>query len=337
MTLTPSAPVSIPRFAPLLNSALSFDGTGTFAHASLPVSSLPTAGNGVAPFSLTLWINVPAPPAPPATTGSTGSADSGSSTGSTETAFSLSGSQVVLELLGAKSGTVASVLIDQNYNLGFQQGGYQPGGASPAFVFLNATDSTPGYLGEWIFVAATYARAGTTNGAENPGSDLTVMVTDGSTPLAPQPASSGASIGLQPDETTLTLRLGSATAPGQADLAAYNGLLARVRLWSTALSNDEATAVMYDNPIGPQAYQAQSLVADWRTCEGYGPVAFDYAGLSLGYIPKHYQPPPGHHLHLGATQSDGVQASAPAWAIANIATLVNQTSNAQLSLVTPTT
>jgi hypothetical protein len=333
MVLTPSAPVSIPRFAPLLNSALSFDGTGTFAQATLPAGSLPTANQGVGPFSLTLWLNVPAFPAPAGNGSNTGTAEG--TTGTEPPAFSLNGSQVVVELLGAKSGTVASVLIDENLNLGFQQGGYQSGGASAASVPLNATGSSPGYLGQWIFVAATYARASTTNGAENPGSDVTVLVSDGSTPLAPQPASSGTYLTLQPDETALTLRLGCAAAPGQADLAAYNGLLARVRLWSTALSNAQAAAVMYQNPIGPQAYQSQSLIADWRTCEGYGPMAFDYAGLSLPYIPEHYQPPPGNHLYLGAAQPDGFEANAPTWVIANIATLVNQTSNAQLSLVTP--
>jgi hypothetical protein len=319
MVLIPSAPVSIPRFAPLLNSALSFDGTGAFAHATLPISSLPAAG----PFSLTLWLNVPAPAEAPAPA-------------EQPPAFSLNGSQVVAELLGAKSGTVASVLIDENFNLGFLQCGYQSGGANPAFASLTATGSSPGYLGQWIFVAATYVQASTTNGAGSPGSDVTILVSDGSTPLVPGPVSSGTSITLQPDETALTLRLGCAAAPSQADLGPYNGLLARVRLWSAALSSDQATAVMYQNPIGPQAYLSQSLIADWRTCEGYGPVAFDYAGLSLPYIPKHYQPPPGHHLRLGAPRPDGVEAGAPTWVIANIATLVNQTSNAQLSLVTPT-
>src|SRR5438067_13941120 len=55
LSITPPV-VSIPRFAPLANMVLGFDGSATIAQALLPADLIP-ADKAPSPFSLTFWMN----------------------------------------------------------------------------------------------------------------------------------------------------------------------------------------------------------------------------------------------------------------------------------------
>lgn len=317
----PLRTVSIPRFAPLGDMALSFDGAATAAQTTLPTNLLATPeNNGLKPFTVTFWMNAAPPPETPtseaAATGpdtETGAA-AGPSTPPPSTPPP-STPQTVVEILGTSSGPLAAITLDTDYVLTLQMHAL----VDPVRIPLG-----PG-VGSWVFVAASYSNT--------PGfGTATLLVTDG----RPQPFTAqnalAAAVTLSSQDTALTLTLGRATASDVTPTTAYAGMLTRLRLWNTALTAEQAVAEMYVYPIGPQAYAAGPLIGDWRLSEGYGNVAFDYASAGDDRVPKQYAPPPGNHLTLGTARPDGIVADAPGWVIVDLSTLVVKATNAALPL-----
>jgi hypothetical protein len=292
--------ISIPRFSPLGDMALSFDGNATIAQATLR-----DALNWGGGFSLTFWINVPLP----------------------DESSSPRYPQCLIEIYapgnGPDDGLVAQWSIDSDFQLGCKLlTGPLAETATPPVAELRE------YLGQWVFIATVYdPPAGDQNGQHG---RLCVAVTDGS-PVQNIPCADLATIPAAGAPGQI-LTLGSASGLAATDNAPFRGMITRMRLWQSALALDPQSlaAQMYDYPTGWKAYRDGSMVCDWRMSEGYGEVAFDYANAGGDRLPRRYEPPQGNHLNLGT----GVPGTEPAWVVADLVTLVHNTAALPMPLVT---
>ncbi|MDH6221556.1 hypothetical protein [Streptomyces pseudovenezuelae] len=256
-----SIEVSLPRFAPLLDMALYFDGLRTQATAALP-PDLFAQDPGDLAFTVTFWMSPGPAPWPGA----------GPPVGP-------EAAQSVLDLRGP-SGAVLSLV-------------YGPGrklvcalpGSRPDLTELQLE----GIAGPWIYVVLGYAPE---------PAQLTVRATDGGP--APAAAATELQVQLMLKNESRTLTVGRSAAPGDGEVP-YQGMLTRLRIRRTSPDpeNDTTPGAMYDGPIGFRSATEGPFAADWRMNEGYGTVAFDYASPNGPLLPVRYQPPPGNHLVLG--------------------------------------
>ena len=292
--------VSIPRYAPLDNMALSFDGSATIAQAKLPASLLPPPEQATsAPFSLTFWMNAQPTLAPPAST-------------EPEAPPAISGPMVVIDIRG-HHGSLATWSIGTDLTLGLAV----TGNAVPGL----GVNIGP-YLSQWVFVASIYTPP---QGQDSLG-QVGLVVSNGGPMPSPVTGQLTQTPSPAPEDRWLTVgnlpyEQFSGTLP---DLGPFQGMIAHLRLWGGALASSDIEAHMYDDPIGPKALLPGPVIGDWRMNEGYGTVAFDYASVGPSLIPDRYQPPPGNHMTLGT----GDPATEPAWVIADVLTLVQKSSSA---------
>lgn len=312
MTLPEVRRVSIPRYAPLTNMALAFDGGATTAQALLPAGLIPATGPAGGPaFSLTFWMNAQPTLAEPAN----------GNAGAQNAPPAISGPVVVVDIRGP-SGPLATWSIGPDLTLSFSVTNFAPSGFG---VGIGA------YLSQWIFVASVY----TPPGGQAPHGQVSLAVSNGGLPASP--ASGTLTNTPNPVQEDRWLTVGNVPpgppgppAPSQdlpPDLGPFQGMIAQMRLWNVALSPADIEAHMYDDPIGPKAIVPGPVIGDWRMNEGYGTTAFDYANPGPDLIPARYQPPPGNHMTLGT----GDPATEPPWVIADVLTQVQKVTSVQVN------
>jgi len=309
MTLPEVRRVSIPRYAPLTNMALAFDGGATIAQALLPAGLIPATGPaGGSAFSLTFWMNAQPTLAEPAN----------GNAGAQNAPPAISGPVVVLDIRGP-SGPLATWSIGPDLTLSFSVTNFAPPGFGVGIGM---------YLSQWIFVASVY----TPPGGQAPHGLVSLAVSNGGLPASP--ASSPLTNTPNPVHEDRWLTVGNVPPgpPGPSqdlppDLGPFQGMIAQMRLWNVALSPADIEAHMYDDPIGPKAIVPGPVIGDWRMNEGYGTTAFDYANPGPDLIPARYQPPPGNHMMLGT----GDPVTEPPWVIADVLTQVQKVTSVQVS------
>jgi len=303
--------LSLPRYAPLANMVLAFDGSATIAQAPLPAGLIPADGPpGGSPFSLTFWMNAQ----PTLETGGEGGS------GDQPSPPRISGPVVLADIRGP-NGPVATWSLAPDLSLSF------------SVMNVSLADFSVGigaHLSQWIFVASTYRPPGDSG---SPG-QVSLMVSNGSQVTAPASAQLTETPNPFHEDRWLTVgNLPYARFPHQQlpDLGPFQGMIAQMRLWNEELGPDALQAHMYDDPIGPKAMLPGPVIGYWRMNEGYGSVAFDYANPGPGLLPVRYQPPPGNHMTLGT----GDQATEPAWVIADVLTQVQKATSVQVSPPVP--
>jgi hypothetical protein len=302
------AVVSIPRFAPLANMVLAFDGSATIAQAPLPADLIPANG-APSPFSLTFWMN----PQPTLETGNENAPYD------QQSPPRISGPMVLVDIRG-QQGPLVTWSIATDLTLSFSVASVPPGDFG--------VNIGP-HLSRWIFVASVYAPP---DGDQNQRGQVSLMVSNGGQMTTPATANLPNTPGPMHEDRWLTVgNLPTARFQVSDDLGPFQGMIGQMRLWNVALSQAQIEAHMYDDPIGAKAYRPGPVIGDWRMNEGYGTVAFDYANPGPELIPVRSQPPPGNHMTLGT----GDPAAEPAWVIADVLTQVQKTTSIQVSAEVP--
>jgi hypothetical protein len=306
MMSMPATDVSIPRYAPLSNMVLAFDGSATIAQALLPAGLIPANG-GPVPFSMTFWMN-------PQPTLETPEGQDG------EPQPRLSGPMVVADIRGQQGALVTwSISVDLTLS-------YSVEGKTPFEFGVNIAP----HLSQWIFVASAFSPP--SDG--NPHGEVSLMVSSGAQMTTPFVAPLDWTPSPSPQDRWLTvgnLPFGQFQSQKLEDLGPFQGMIGQMRLWNVALSQTEIETHMYYDPIGPKAYVPGPVIGDWRMNEGYGTTAFDYASPGSPLIPVRYQPPPGNHMRLGT----GDPATEPAWVIADVLTQVQKNTSVQVTTPVP--
>jgi hypothetical protein len=299
--------VSIPRYAPLANMVLAFDGSATIAQAPLPADLIPVgAAPGGSPFSVTYWMN----------------AQPTLETGNENAPYDqpaqprIPGPIMVADIRGPH-GPLATWSIATDLTLSFSVMGISP----PGF----GVGIGP-HLSQWIFVASVYTPPGDSGSLGEVG----LMVSNGGQLTSPAAAQLTETPNPFHEDRWLTvgnLPWARFQAQQLPDLGPFQGMIAQMRLWNVALSPGDVEAHMYDDPIGPKAILRGPVIGDWRMNEGYGTIAFDYGSPGPELIPARYQPPQGNHMTLGT----GDPATEPAWVIADVLTQVQKATSVQVS------
>jgi hypothetical protein len=287
MTAAPD-PVSLPRFAPLGDMALYFDGRLDTATAVLPADTFPSDASDLA-FAFTFWMS----PGP-----------AGWDTVVNRTEAEAEAEQTVLDVGSGPDDPLG--LITLKYGPGHRFGVVFPR-SMPDEIPVDLPETS----GKWLYVMFAYSPF---RGRGNPAA-VTMAFSDGGPGYLPKPTPLKGSVQLKAESRTLTL----AQPVDDTKAVPYQGMLTRLRLWGHDLTPDTAFQTMWAEPIGPKAYEIGSLRADWRMNEGYGTTAFDYANPGDGLLPIRYRPPTGSHLHLGGS---GTPATEPTWAVGELTTLV---------------
>jgi len=286
MTTDPD-PVSLPRFAPLGDMALYFDGQHDTATATLSSDTFPADASDLA-FSFTFWMS-------PGPSGWDSAADR---------------AEAEQTLLDVRAGSHGDPLITLSYGPGHQFGVFFPQ-SSPDKIHVDLA----GLPAKWLYVLVAYSPR---RGRDNPAA-LTMAFSDGGPAFTPPTTTLTGSVQLPPELRTVTLGQPVLDDDKGNDTAVpFQGMLTRLRLWNLDLSPDTALQNMWAEPIGPKAYAIGPLRADWRMNEGYGNTAFDYGNPGDDLLPIRYRPPTGSHLRLGGH----APATEPTWAVAELATLV---------------
>lgn len=254
--------VSLPRFAPLGDMALYFDGLHNTATAALPADTFPAAASDLA-FSFTFWMS----PGPSGWDTAVDRADT---------------EQTLIDLRAGPDDPLITLK-------------YGPGHRFVAVFPPSMPDEVsvelPGPPSKWLYVLVAYSPS---RGRGNPAA-LTLAFSDGGPAFLPPATTLKPSAQVNAEPRTVTL----AQPVDDAGAVPYQGMLTRLRLWGLDLPPDTALQNMWDEPIGPKAYAIGPLHADWRMNEGYGTTAFDYGNPGDDLLPVRYRPPAGSHLRLG--------------------------------------
>lgn len=300
--------LSLPRYAPLSNMVLAFDGSATIAQAPLPAALIPVGGSpGGSPFSLTFWMNAQ----PTLQTDASGDPIE---------PHRISGPVVVADIRGP-NGPLVTWSLATDLTLSFSVGIVTP-------PDLGAGIGS--HLSQWIFVASTYSPPGDSD----PLGAVGLIISNGGQIISSTTAQLADTPNPFNEDRWLTVgNLPYARFPNQQmpDLGPFPGMIAQMRLWNAALGSGDVQAHMYDDPIGPKAVLPGPVIGAWRLNEGYGTTAFDYANPGPELLPVRYQPPPGNHMTLGT----GDPATEPAWVVADVLTQVQKATSVQVSPPVP--